>query len=237
MSNADSVAVVFQVLSGGTETELSDAVNELEEAGLKTSFHAYDPGPQAALEWLSVPALLLWVGDKFFGSMVSEEGKTLSKKVKDALAKIFDRTLKPAALVKRVRTRQGQVVEDSYFSGNLSFGYASPEGWQVKLMFPLDITAEQYHASCVAFAQLITDHARAPKTSPLEAEIELMADERASILPIEPGSALLRQGIRLLVFWRADKGMFYVPDPAQTAIRLRLVSRILGGAPDHAQGE
>lgn len=229
MSAAKDVSVLIQALSPDAETELRDAIKDLEDAGLACAVEHQDLGPQAFVEWLFPTAVLIWVGEKYFGAMLSEAGKDHYQVLKRGLGKLYDKAVgKGAAVIRRLRRQDGSLVADVYFSGNLSFAYASPEGWTVKLLFPLDVSASQYERACVEFAGLIADHARDRSRSMLEAEIQAVAEEKASILPEEITPAHMRGRVRLLVFWNSAEGCFHVPDPGESGYRGELISRSLG---------
>jgi len=206
MSAPKKTSVLIQTLSPDAGRELTDAIQDLEAAGLGCTVEHRDLGPQAFVEWLFPTAVLIWVGEKYFDKALS----------------------RGASVIRRLRRQDGSLVADAYFSGNLSFAYASPEGWTVKLLFPLDVSASQYERACVAFAGLIADHARDRSRSVLEAEIQSLAEEKASILPDEITPAHLRGSVRLLVFWNSGEGCFHVPDPGESGYRGELVSRPLG---------
>jgi hypothetical protein len=229
MKNSQSTSLVFHTLSPDAEADLADSIRDIEAAGLTCSLQVQNPGPQAFIEWLFPTALLLWVGDKYFGAMLSEAGKDHYKLLKQGMEKLYEKTLKPGAPVSRdLRRQDGSRISDKYFSGNLSFSYASPEGWTVKLLFPLDVSVEQYQRSCSAFSKLVTDHLRDSTVSPLEAEIQSAAEEQAEFLPEEITAAHMRHRVRLLVFWNSAEQVFYVPDPAQSGLQGTLVARPLG---------
>jgi len=231
MSAPKETSVLIQTLSPDTERELADAVEDLEAAGLGCSVEHQDLGPQAFVEWLFPTAVLIWVGEKYFGAMLAEAGKDHYQILKRGLGRLYDKALsRGASVIRRLRRQDGSLVADAYFSGNLSFAYASPEGWTVKLLFPLDVSASQYERACVAFAGLIADHARDRAGSALEAEIQALAEEKAAILPDEITPAHLRGSVRLLVFWNSGEGCFHVADPGESGYRGELVSRPFGGA-------
>ena len=225
----NQLSVLIQTLSPDAERDLGDAIKDLEAAGLACSVEHQDLGPQAFVEWLFPTAVLIWVGEKYFGAMLAEAGKDHYKVLKRGLGRLYDKTLgRGASVIRRLRRQDGSLVADAYFSGNLSFAYASPEGWTVKLLFPLDVSASQYERACVEFAGLIADHARERSRSVLEAEIQAMAEEKASILPEEITPAHMRGRVRLLVFWNSGEGCFHVPDPGESGYRGELISRPLG---------
>lgn len=242
MSVPNETSVLIQTLSPGTGRELVDAIQDLEAAGLGCTVEHSDLGPQAFVEWLFPTAVLIWVGEKYFGAMLAEAGKDHYQMLKRGLGRLYDKALsRGASVIRRLRRQDGSLVADAYFSGNLSFAYASPEGWTVKLLFPLDVSASQYERACVAFAGLIADHARDRSRSVLEAEIQSLAEEKASILPDEITPAHLRGSVRLLVFWNSGESCFHVPDPGESGYRGELVSRPLGstlqaGAPPGKSG-
>ncbi|WP_287367633.1 hypothetical protein [Thauera sp.] len=171
---------MIQILSPDAGRELTDAIQDLEAAGLGCTVEHRDLGPQAFVEWLFPTAVLIWVGEKYFGAMLAEAGKDHYQILKRGLGRLYDKALsRGASVIRRLRRQDGSLVADAYFSGNLSFAYASPEGWTVKLLFPLDVSASQYERACVAFAGLIADHARDRSRSVLEAEIQSLAEEKA----------------------------------------------------------
>lgn len=227
----NQLSVLIQTLSPDAERDLGDAIKDLEAAGLACTVEHQDLGPQAFIEWLFPTAVLIWVGEKYFGAMLAEAGKEHYQVLKRGLGRLYDKTLgRGASVIRRLRRQDGSLVADASFSGNLSFAYASPEGWTVKLLFPLDVSASQYERACVEFAGLIAEHARDRSRSALEAEIEAMAEEKASILPEEITSAHMRGRVRLLVFWNSAEGCFHVPDPGESGYRGKLISRPLGVA-------
>ena len=161
MSAAKDVSVLIQTLSPDAEAELGDAIKDLEGAGLACAVEHQDLGPQAFIEWLFPTAVLIWVGEKYFGAMLAEAGKDHYQVLKRGLGRLYDKTLsRGASVIRRLRRQDGALTADKSFSGNLSFAYASPEGWTVKLLFPLDVSTSQYERACVEFAGLIADHAR-----------------------------------------------------------------------------
>lgn len=230
MSIAPEGMLLIEGISPDVEDALASAVVDLQLSGVSCTFSYREPRPQAALEWLMPTAVGIWFLDKYFGAMVGEEAKGHYKSFKTGIQKIYDRTLGPQKSVTRVvRQGGGAIRPDRLFSGNLSYIYKGAEGWRVKLLFPLDISPEQYERSCVEFAKLLRLYQQQPAESPLAVEIEYQAKAKSELLPQKYRTLQNRSSLSLLVYWDDTKKLFYVADPSASSRTSSLVSWPLGG--------
>ena len=100
----NQLSVLIQTLSPDAERDLGDAIKDLEAAGLGCSVEHQDLGPQAFVEWLFPTAVLIWVGEKYFGAMLAEAGKDHYKVLKRGLGRLYDKTLgRGASVIRRLR--------------------------------------------------------------------------------------------------------------------------------------
>lgn len=228
MSSATESALVIEGISADIEADLQDAITDFRQSGLDCKFHYRQPVPQAALEWFMATAVLIWLGDKYFGSIFEEMGKDHYQLLKQGLRALYDKTLGPNASIKCViRQVNGKIRPDVAFSGNLSYTYRAHEGWRIKLLFPLDVNFEQYERSCSRFSSLIWQYLHQPTNSPLNDEIDSHAREGNPSLPPEV-AASMRPYVTLLIFWDDATQAFRVADPVASSRTSSLVSWPLG---------
>lgn len=229
MSSVPNPAVVIESASPAFEAELAPALEALRATGLDVQFHHQPLDPQAFLEWLIPSAVAFFLADKYLGAMLGELGKSHYGHAKRGLEILYDKTLgKKASVTRELQRSDGTPQTAKVFSGNLSFVYQSPEGWRVKLLFPLDITADQYAQSCDRFFSLMAERGRHPETSPLEAEINAQAEEKREFLPPEVTLGHMRPRVSLLVFWDAAAQRFLAVDAASSSRLAELVAWPLG---------
>lgn len=229
MMQSEERMLVIEGISPEFEQKLGDAIEGFESGGIQCSFHYRAPQPQASLDWIVPTAIGIWFLDKYFGSMVSEAAKDHRKVLAPALQKLYEKTLgAKKTLTRTVWQMAGTVRRDKVFSGNLSFMYRAEEGWRVKLLFPLDVSASDYERSCVEFAALLRQARQEPNASPLIAEVQNSVSAMTKLLPIALRSAQLASSVSLLLFWDETKGGFRVVDPATSSRTGDLVSWPLG---------
>ena len=221
--------LILQTYSTDAEHELQGALQDLSTSGISSEVKVYQPGPQAALEWLVPTALMLWAGDKYFGAFLEEAGKDNYQALKRFTSKIFEKTLgKEATVTRTIRTVSGTTKPDVVFSGNLSIMYRSVEGWTAKLLFPLDVTSADYEIACQRFASLVAGYVADPTSSPLAIEAALALREKARGLPSSLQTPDLKKTVRFLVYWNASAECFCVPDLIASGRSGKLVSHRLG---------
>jgi hypothetical protein len=228
LKEAESMLLI-EGISPDVESELRDAIADLRQAGIDCSFRYRAPQPQAFLDWLIPTAAVIWFLDKYFGTMLGEAAKDHYKLFKAGLQKIYDKTLGPAKSVTRVVMQDGAVRPERFFSGNVSYMYRAQEGWRVKLLFPLDITFEQYERSCSEFSSLLRQYHQKPADSPLNNEIDYQAELKCELLPQDCPVSTMRPTVSLLVFWEETSQAFRVADPVASGRTVSLVSWPLGG--------
>ena len=224
-----SSEVTAQLYSTDAEDELKEALHDLSAVGISYDVKIYQPGPQAVLEWLVPTALVLWVGDKYFGAFLEEAGKDHYQALKLFTSKVFDKTLgRNATVTRTLRTMSGIKKPDIVFSGNLSVMYQAADGWTARLLFPLDVTSSQYELACQRFAELVSSYLAEPISSPLVFEAVRALHEKAAGLPASLQTLDLWKTVRLLIFWNSGAEAFYVPDPVLSGRLGKLVARRLG---------
>lgn len=202
---------------------------DLRAAGVPAEVRMESFPPQAVIDWTAVTIAVAWIGDKYFGAMISDIGKSHFSQVKAALAKIFAGALGPRATVHRVLTRaDGKVIEERVFSGSFSVAHRSREGWRAKLLFPLEVTEADYQRACAEFLRLLDVQQRDAKASSLERELVEQANTRRADAPPELSGLDVRAYLDVLLFWNAAEARFHVVDLAQSSMRNRLVSSALG---------
>ena len=114
------------------------------------------------------------------------------------------------------------------FTGSLSFLFTSPHGYKVKLLFPLDITFEDYSKSCEEFIKLLGNHMSAVENDPIAKEVERQVVK--TMVKSDPSrQQLFRATLTILVFWDRHTEKFQVVDLVESLkASPDLITRVLG---------
>ena len=229
MLKESSHAIVFEAISPNTEGEIGAVLRDLQASEVDAVF-AYDkPEPQGFFEWLMPAALGLWFLDNYFGGMLGKAGEDHFEPLKAALSRLYGKVFGKSPVISRViRQANGVVRPDVVFSGNMSLGYRSPEGWRARLLFPIDSTPAQYELACAKFIGLVHEHCADPQRSLLNAEVVAESEVQADGLPPEIPARALRRSVNMVLFWDERTVRFMVADPAATSRTRQLVTWPLG---------
>ena len=228
MSKQPPPAIGIQALAPLSEQDFSNVLAQLNENGVSCAFEQRQPTAYASLEWLIPTGIVLFITHSYFDGIFKEVGKDHYQWFKTALSSLYKKALGGSPEVEFSVVSAGKLKAPSHFSGTLSFLYANDRGYRVKLLFPLDITADDYALSCEEFMKLITAHEERLVNDRLGKEIESQAQAKAALtgnaVPVER----TRPTITLLVFWNRHDRCFHVADPVASSKSGKLVSKEIG---------
>lgn len=228
MSKQTPPAIGIEALSPLSEQDFSDLLTHLDKKHVAYVFEQRQPTAYAALEWLMPTAIVLFITHSYFDGIFKEIGKDHYQWFKTALSSLHKKAFGDSPEIQFTVVSAGKPKAPSHFSGTLSFLYANDCGYRVKLLFPLDVTTDDYALSCEEFMKLITGHEERLADDPLGKEIEFQAQAKATLtgnaVPVER----TRPTITLLVFWSRHHQCFHVVDPVASSRSGKLVSKEIG---------
>lgn len=220
-----SPAIGIQALAPLSEQDFSDVLAHLNERGVTHVFEQRQPTAYASLDWLIPTGIVLFITHSYFDGIFKEVGKDHYQWFKTALSSLYKKALGENPEVVFTVLSGGKPKAPTHFSGTLSFLYVNDRGYRVKLLFPLDLAADDYAQSCEEFMKLITAHEGRLADDPLGKEIEFQAQAKAALtnnaVPVED----TRPTITLLVFWNRHDRCFHVADPVASSRSGKLVSK------------
>lgn len=221
-------AILIQAPPPLLEHDFSDVLVNLDEKGVSHVFEQRPPTAYAALEWLIPTGIVLFITHSYFDGIFKELGKDHYHWFKTAFSSLYKKAFGDHATAKFGILSTGKVKAPLHFSGTLSFIYVNDLGYRVKLLFPLDVSADDYALSCEEFMKLIAAHEAQHADDPLGKEIEFQAQTKAALtsgaIPIEN----TRPTITLLVFWSRHDRCFHVADPIASSRTGKLVAKQIG---------
>lgn len=135
-----------------------------------------EPEPYAGLEWLLPTAAFIYIGKSYFDGMLKEMGKEHYVLLKAGLKTLWAKLLGPAAPKMTVVSTEGKTSTNQPYSLVYSIIADAAEGHKFKLLFPQDITEEEYEKTVTAFLDFLRRfHQRCLD----QAEVERLKDTRA----------------------------------------------------------
>lgn len=181
------------------ETDFDELKSAVQGAGLRFGSQSYEPGPQAGVEWLLPTALVAFFFKSYFDGIFKEIGKDHYSAVKAALKPLWQRFLGPAAPKVVVVGTQGKVREVQPYSLLYSIVAEAGPRLRFKLMFPSNLSQEEYEEAVAAFFSFLKDF-----------HSQSLAESMISRLQ----SARVLSGTILLVYDKSEAGLRVV-DPLE----------------------
>lgn len=225
MSKRTLPAICIQALAPLSEQDFSDVLGHLNEKGVSYAFEQRQSTAYASLDWLIPTGIILFITHSYFDGIFKEVGKEHYHWFKTALSSLYKKALGDSPEVEFTVVSAGQPKTPSHFSGTLSFFYANYLGYRVKLLFPLDVTADDYALSCEEFMKLINAHEKGLANDPLGKEIEFQAQAKAALTGNAVSIERTRPTVTLLVFWSRHDNCFHVADPVASSRSGKLISK------------
>lgn len=228
MTKQQLPTICIQALAPLSEQDFSDVLAHLADKGVNCAFEQRKPTPYASLDWLIPTGIVLFITRSYFDGIFKEIGKDHYQWLKSAASSLYKKVLGDNPEFHFSIASAGKLKTPSHFSGSLSFFYSNDCGHRVKLLFPLDVTTEDYELSCVEFMKLVATHEAKHSDDPLGKEIELRAKESAALTGNAVAVVRNRPTITLLVFWSRHDQCFHVADPVASSKTGKLVSKEIG---------
>lgn len=228
MIKQPSPSIGIQALAPLSEKDFSDVLAHLADKGVSCAFEQREPTPYASLDWLIPSGIVLFMTRSYFDGIFKEIGKDHYQWFKAAASSLYRKALGDNPEVEFSVVSAGKPKTPFHFSGSLSFVYSNDCGYRVKLLFPLDVTTEDYESSCEEFMKLVATHEAKRSDDPLGKEIELRAKEKAALTGNAVSVERTRPTITLLVFWSRHEQCFHVADPVASSRTGKLVSKEIG---------
>ncbi|MEO5607720.1 MAG: hypothetical protein ABIR13_09115 [Polaromonas sp.] len=230
MSKQAPSAICIQALAPLSEQDFSDVFGHLNEKGMTCTFEQRQSTAYASLDWLIPTGIVLFITRSYFDGIFKEAGKEHYHWFKTALSSLYKKALGDSPEVEFTVVSAGKPKTPSHFSGTLSFFYANDHGYRVKLLFPLDVTADDYALSCEEFMKLITAHEERLTNDSLGKEIEFQAQTKAALTGNAVSIEHIRPTVTLLVFWSRHDSCFHVTDPVASSRSGKLISKAISRA-------
>lgn len=194
-----NVAVLH--LSTISESEFDELKAAVEREGLRFHSESYEPTPQAGVEWLLPTAFALFFSKSYFDGIFKEIGKDHYTALKSGLKPLWARLLGPAAAKTVVVGTQGKVRAEQPYSLVYSIVAEAGPRLRFKLMFPSDLSEDEYEEAVAAFFEFMNDF-----------HVQSLADSMVSKLQ----SARVLSGTVLLVYDQSEAALRVV-DPMSRA--------------------
>ena len=182
-----------------SESEFGELRTAVEGEGLRFHSQSYEAGPQAGVEWLLPTAFALFFFKSYFDGIFKEIGKDHYSALKAGLKPLWLRLLGPAAPKMMVVGTQGKVRTDQPYSLVYSIVAEAGPRLRFKLMFPSDLSEEEYEEAVAAFFSFMKDFHR-----------QSLADSMVAKLK----SARVLSGTVLLVYDQSEAALRVV-DPCR----------------------
>lgn len=228
MSQQPLPAISIQALAPLSEHDFSELLTHLNNEGVSHVFEQRPPTAYASLEWLIPTGIVLFITHSYFDGIFKEVGKDHYQWFKDAVSSLYKKALGDNPEIKFTVVSAGKSKTPPHFSGTLSFLYINRLGYRVKLMFPLDITTDDYAVSCEEFVKLIAAHEQNLPNDSLGREIEFQAKAKAALTDNAVLIERTRPTVSLLVFWNRHSQCFHVVDPSASGRSGKLVTKEIG---------
>lgn len=228
MSKKPLPAIGIQAIAPLSEQDFSDVLANLNEKGISYVFEQRQPTAYASLDWLIPTGIVIFITHSYFAGILNEVGKDHYQWFKTTLSSLYKKAFGDSPEVEFTIVSAGKSKAPSHFSGTLSFCYANDCGYRVKLLFPLDVTADDYALSCEEFIKLITAHEKQLANDPLGKEVDFQARAKAALTGNAVPGERIRPTITLLVFWNRHDRCFHTADPVASSRSGKLVSKEIG---------
>ena len=230
MRKKTNSAICIQALAPLSEQDFSDFFGHFEKKGATCDFEQRQSTSYASLDWLIPTGIILFITHSYFDGIFKEVGKDHYHWLKTALPSLYKKALGESPEFEFAVVSAGKPKTPLHFSGALSLFYTNDLGYRVKLLFPLDITADDYALSCEEFVKLIAAHEERLPNDSLGKEIEFQAKAKAALTGNAISIDRTRPTVTLLVFWSRHDNCFHVADTVASSRSGKLISREISRA-------
>ena len=141
-----------------TEEVIQSFVDAVNAPGLTLAVEPRPPsGPFAGFQWLLPTAVLIWFGKSYFDGFLKEAGKEHYARVKRGLSSLWplffgeSRAVRMTAVGTPGKIRPG----DAKYSLGISILAETGTGLHFKLLFPDDISAEEFNIATASFLHFL----------------------------------------------------------------------------------
>jgi len=229
MKHTPKSAIYIEAPDALPEDTFSDLFASLGEHGVPRHLVQYAPKTYGFLEWLIPTSVVLVVTHSYVDGILKEIGKEHYLSFKKAVSSLYKKCLGRKPEIRTVIMRgDGKTTKPSHFSGTLSFSYLSPRGYTIKLLFPLDVSADDYARSCQEFITLLASHSDAVAAEdPISREVGRAMQSETAKYGKKHSLASIHSSLTFLVFWDRHSQSFHVVDQSHPEAK-SLVSRPLG---------
>lgn len=225
MKTYSQPAIGVEALAPLKKQDFAELFERLDEHNVTHVFKQREPTAYNSLDWAIPTAIVVYLTHSYFDEIFKEMGKEHYHRLKGVFLSLYKKALgKKPEIGSCLFTIDGKVKSPSHFSNTLSLLYKSQEGHCVKLMFPLDITTDDYAISCEEFMKLLTAHIAGRSDDFLTQEIETQVKDAAALYHPFQNS----HKASFLIYWDRHSHNFFVADPLASHSTGKLVSRALG---------
>jgi hypothetical protein len=139
------------------DSDFGELRRAVEGEGLSFHSESYESSPQAGVEWLLPTAFAVFFFKSYFDGIFKEIGKDHYSALKTGLKPLWSRLLGPAAPKLVMVGTQGKVRSDQPYSLVYSIVAEAGPRLRFKLMFPSNLSEEEYEKAVAAFFSFLKD--------------------------------------------------------------------------------
>jgi hypothetical protein len=143
------------------EDLFSDFLADVEHEGLEVVSESYEQQVYGGIEWVLPTAAAVYISKAYFDGFLGEMGKDHYSLLKKGLSTLSGKLLGPVAPRPVVISSPGKTAKEQPYSLTYSIVAEAGGGYRFKLLFPNDLTGEEYEATLSGFLDFLAEfHAR-----------------------------------------------------------------------------
>jgi hypothetical protein len=135
----------------------SDFVSEVQHDGLEVVSESYEQQVYGGIDWLLPTAAAVYISKAYFDGFLGEMGKDHYALLKKGLSGLSRKLLGPTAPRAVVVSSPGKAAKEQPYSLTYSIVAEAGGGYRFKLLFPNDLTEQEYEATLSGFLDFLAD--------------------------------------------------------------------------------
>ncbi|MEQ6342916.1 MAG: hypothetical protein M3A44_15050 [Gammaproteobacteria bacterium] len=171
MTTTASVSLLID--KDASEEQFTAFLGDLSRDHIDTTVVRRPPeGPFAALDWLIPTGIILFIAKPYFETILKKMAEDHYAILKSATGKLWKKFFGPKPEIERAVHGRGGVVKESPFSRSFSITAQSVHGTKITLLFPRDVTSEDFVLAIEKFELLMLQHHASGGADPLSSLLE-----------------------------------------------------------------